>query len=294
MTLFIESQYFPPVKSYSALIKSTNVNISSYENYQRRSFRNRCILSGANGLISLTVPVAGGRNQKNVFSEVRIDYSTDWQQQHWRTIFSAYGKSPWFFHHADSLEKLYVQKVDLLMEWNQICLNWVNNALGVKMNLLQSGRTLGESGDFWKVEGPLESPGTLGESGDFWKVEGPLESPGTLGESGDFWKVEGPLESPGTLGGSGHLWKVERVLDNSGEIENTEPIPDHRDKDPKPEPVLMDWRNRFLPANFQDPELGPFPVYTQVFADRFGFQPNLSILDFVLCCGKGQTDKLRI
>lgn len=256
MSLLIELQYFPPVKSYSALIKSTNIIFSLYENYQRRSFRNRCILSGANGLISLTVPVAGGRNQKNVFSDVRIDYSTDWQQQHWRSVFSAYGKSPWFFHYAESLEKLFTQKVDLLVEWNQICLDWVNNALGVELKLLESGGTLGGSGDIWKVEGPLEGPGTLGGSGDFWKVEG--------------------------------------VLENSGEIEKNETIPVHRNIDTKPESALMDWRNRFLPANFQDPDLGPFPVYTQVFEDRFGFQPNLSILDFVLCCGKGQTDKLRI
>ena len=151
MSLLIDLQYFPPVKAYSTLIKSTNVIFSLYENYQRRSFRNRCILSGANGLISLTVPIAGGRNQKKVFSEVRIDYSTDWQQQHWRSVFSAYGKSPWFFHYADSLEKLYTQKVELLVDWNRICLDWINNALGVEMKLLESGGTFGESGDFWKV-----------------------------------------------------------------------------------------------------------------------------------------------
>ena len=236
MSLLIELQYFPPIKSYSALIKSTDVYISLYENYQRRSFRNRCILSGANGLIPLTVPVAGGRNQKKVFSEVRIDYSTDWQQQHWRTIFSAYGKSPWFFHYAESLEKLYSQKVELLVDWNQVCLDWVNNALGVEMKLLESGGTFGKLGDFWKVGGVLES---------------------------------------------------------GGEFQNTEPLSDHPNKESKPETVIMDWRNRFLPANFQNPDLGPFPVYTQVFEERFGFQPNLSILDFVLCCGKGQNDKIR-
>ena len=256
MVLFIELQYFPPIKSYSTLVKGKHVNFCLYEKYQRRSFRNRCILSGANGLISLTVPVAGGRNQKNVFNEVRIDYSSDWQQQHWRTIFSAYGKSPWFFHYAESLEKLYNQKVEFLVDWNQICLNWVNNALGVEMKLLESGGTFGKWGDFWKAGGLLESGESFGKLGDFWKVG--------------------------------------QVLERGGEIENTEPIPGQRDIDPKLESALTDWRNRFLPANFQDPDLGPFTVYTQVFEDRFGFQPNLSILDFVLCCGKGQTDKLLI
>jgi hypothetical protein len=237
MSLLIELQYFPPVKVYSTLIKNTNIYFSLYENYQRRSFRNRCILSGANGLISLSIPIAGGRNQRKVFSDVRIDNKTDWQLQHWRTVFSAYGNSPWFFHYAESLEKLYSQKVDLLMDWNQLCLDWVNQSIGVEIKLLESGGTFGKWEDFWKVGGLLES---------------------------------------------------------GGQDENSDPKTGLRNEGIKPESALMDWRNRFLPANFQDPALGPFPVYTQVFEDRYGFQPNLSILDFVLCCGKGQTDNLLI
>jgi hypothetical protein len=57
-------------------------------------------------------------------------------------------------------------------------------------------------------------------------------------------------------------------------------------------PGKMDWRDRVLPANYQREEIGPFPVYSQVFEERNGFQPNLSILDALFCCGKMQTIKL--
>jgi hypothetical protein len=229
--LFIELQYFPPVIAYSALIKNIDIEFCLYENYQRRSFRNRCIIAGANGPIALSIPIAGGRNKKAVYKDVKIDNSTNWQQLHWRSIFSAYGNSPWFFHFADSLEKLFSQKAEYLFDWNLLCLDWINRSLGKSMT-------------------PLNFPGvTLGGMGNPWRVGTPLEGSGNLehGQTGD---------------------NVNREED------------------------IHDWRNRILPANFQDEDLGPFPVYTQVFEERFGFQPNMSILDFILCCGKGQLNKL--
>jgi len=248
--LFTELQYFTTIISYSALIKNTDVDFCLYETYHRRSFRNRCIIAGANGPISLSVPIAGGRNKKAIYKDVRIDYSTDWRQQHWRSIFSAYGNSPWFFHFAESLENLYSQKADFLVDWNFQCMDWVNRSLGVSMTLLK------------------DSTGTLGELGNPWRVRGLLESEGTFGKLGDFWKVGGLLE------GSANNENPEIRNIASGEEE------------------ILDWRDKVLPANFQNIELGPFPVYSQVFEERFGFQPNLSILDFILCCGKQQFSKL--
>ena len=205
MSLLIELQYFPPINAYIALIKNRDINFSVYDFYCRRSFRNRCFIAGSNGLISLSIPIKGGRNQKTVFRDIRIDYTKDWQQQHWRSIFSAYGKSPWFFHYEESMEKLFSQKTDLLLDWNLLCLNWINQALGISRENL-------------------------------------------------------------------------KISDESlPQLEANE---------------IIDWRDKILPANFQDPSFGRSPVYTQVFEEKLGFQPNLSVLDFLFCCGKAQIDKL--
>lgn len=47
---------------------------------------------------------------------------------------------------------------------------------------------------------------------------------------------------------------------------------------------VADWRNRLMPATI-DRQINPAIRYTQVFADRFGFIPNLSLLDFLFCTG---------
>ncbi len=48
-----------------------------------------------------------------------------------------------------------------------------------------------------------------------------------------------------------------------------------------------------LTRNKPDENDTTFPVYQQVFADRHGFVPNLSILDLLLCEGPLATDYLR-
>jgi len=51
----------------------------------------------------------------------------------------------------------------------------------------------------------------------------------------------------------------------------------------QPLETTFDMRNRWKPKNFQSDE--SLIRYRQVFEDRIGFQPNLSILDLLFCMG---------
>lgn len=53
---------------------------------------------------------------------------------------------------------------------------------------------------------------------------------------------------------------------------------------------LSDLRGLYLPKNFLD---YPIRRYTQVFEDRIGFQPNLSILDLLFCAGPSAIEVLK-
>ena len=96
MKLIIESQSFYPVIFYKNSSQFSYILFDQYESYQKMSFRNRFMIAGANGIISLTVPLENGREQKRLMKDVRISNAHSWQKQHWKTIESCYNKSPWF------------------------------------------------------------------------------------------------------------------------------------------------------------------------------------------------------
>ena len=58
------------------------------------------------------------------------------------------------------------------------------------------------------------------------------------------------------------------------------------------EPIFtegVDFRNKFNPKNGENKATH----YAQVFEDRNGFIPNLSMLDLLFCCGKQSLDRLK-
>jgi hypothetical protein len=128
-SLLIESQYFPCVAVSKILFKQSHIGILLYEPFRKMSFQNRCIIPTANGLVGLSVPLVGGRDNKLPMEQVRIDARQRWQTIHWRTITSAYNRSPFFEFYAHSLETLYQTPVEFLHEWNGLVLAWLTNQL---------------------------------------------------------------------------------------------------------------------------------------------------------------------
>ncbi len=133
--LLVEFQYLAPISFYSALINTTNLVFEEYEFYRKMSFRNRCIVAGANGPIQLTVPLTLGRNQKTLITKVELANQYPWQEQHWKTIESCYRKSPWFDHYAPELEIFYKTDFQWLVEWDLALFRWVVNKLNIDLTI---------------------------------------------------------------------------------------------------------------------------------------------------------------
>lgn len=113
------------------LLKDTNIVIPIYDRFRKLSFQNRMIIPAANGLTTLSIPLRGGRENKELLKEVRIDNSQRWQVRHWRTMTSAYRRSPWFEFYEPSLQMLYDRQYERLHEWNLDILEWVLHQLKV-------------------------------------------------------------------------------------------------------------------------------------------------------------------
>ena len=202
--LLLSTAYFAPVQYYSKLIQRGGVVIERHENYNKQSYRNRCTIYSANGLLDLVVPVVKPDKPKIPVTEVEISYDTLWQKQHFKAIESAYRRSPFYEYYIDDLMAFFNSRHRYLYEFNMQIMRKVCDLMKIPFHVRESS-----------------------------------------------------------------------IYIKSGESD-----PDLRNSlHPK-----MNWQDA-------DPSFMP-PHYTQVFSNKWGFKPNLSILDLLFNTGPEAKDLL--
>jgi len=185
---------FPSISYLKSILYSNEVYIEQFENYIKQTFRNRYIIYAANGIMSLSIPVTFATNKKIPIKDVKIDYDTNWQKQHFKSIESAYRSAPFYEYLIDDFTQFFDKKYTFLIDYN----------IQVIKTIL------------------------------------------------DILEIDKKLESTTVY----------------------EPIPAEK----------TDLRNAIHPKK-ENLMSGNFKAYPQVFADKFGFQKDLSILDLLFNLG---------
>ena len=116
-SILLEVQYLGPIQYYTKFLKYPTVVLEQHENYRKGSFRNRCCIATANGVVALSIPLLKGKHQQAGIRTVQIDNRQPWQLMHWRSIQTAYGSSPFFEYYKDDLLLIYQKKYDLLFDF---------------------------------------------------------------------------------------------------------------------------------------------------------------------------------
>ena len=98
--------YFPPIHYFAAWLIADEFLFEAYENYQKGSFRNRCLVVTSQGVTTLSIPLSQGKNEQQSIREVKISNPKEWQKRHWSTLQTAYGSAPFWEHYAPKIEKL--------------------------------------------------------------------------------------------------------------------------------------------------------------------------------------------
>ena len=202
--ILLETQYFPPIAYFSALLQADGVVLEACEHFQKGSFRNRCLIATSMGIHTLSVPLKKGKNTQQPIREVAISYDAPWQKQHWQALRTAYGSAPFWEHYSPVFEKFFTHKYPFLFDLNFDILETI-----LKILKLNNSITISFSSDYMPQNTAL-----------------PMQD-----------------EARGIKGD--------------------------------------DFRNTITPKtnNFDSKK------YAQLFEDRNGFIPNLSILDLIFCCG---------
>jgi len=116
-SLLIESHYLPCIAYFFCLESGSEVWIDIEETYVKQSYRNRCYILGANQIQLLSVPVHRGSGKVSI-RDVRIAHEIRWQNNHWRSIASAYGKTPFFDHFAEDFRSVLYRPFKYLVDLN--------------------------------------------------------------------------------------------------------------------------------------------------------------------------------
>lgn len=135
----LTTAYLPPIQYISKFFLYNKIYLEAQENFQKQSYRNRCTIFGANGPQVLSIPVQINPGKKSKIKEVKIDYSKNWQKNHWKSITSAYNRSPFFEFYQDEFYPLYHGKKEVyLFDFNQKLLDIITQHIHSNAAIVQT------------------------------------------------------------------------------------------------------------------------------------------------------------
>jgi len=138
MNCLIHPTYFPNLAHFNAMVKSDVVFFELCDNYQKQTLRNRTEIYGANGKLALTVPVSYTQKNRQLYKDVTIANNGLWQQQHLKSLQSAYSMSPFFEFYIDDLIPLFEKQFNYILDFNLICFEVLNDCLQLNINVEQT------------------------------------------------------------------------------------------------------------------------------------------------------------
>jgi hypothetical protein len=109
--------YLPTISWFSVFLNpGKEIVFERFESFPKQTYRNRANIFGANGKLSLIIPIS--HNGKREYKDIEISYREDWQNLHWKSIKTAYQSSPYFEFYEDKLRKIFEIKEKNLLEFN--------------------------------------------------------------------------------------------------------------------------------------------------------------------------------
>lgn len=118
-SVLLSSFYLAPVQYYSKLFRARKVHIEIHDTYQKQSYRNRCLIAGANGILPLSIPIEKPEVGKDTMKDIRISDHGNWRHLHWNAMVSAYNSTPFFDYYRDDFQSFYEKKYTYLLDFNE-------------------------------------------------------------------------------------------------------------------------------------------------------------------------------
>jgi hypothetical protein len=143
--------------AYYGLLVQHPITFDVNERFIKQTYRNRYRILGANGVITLTVPVDKNAN-KTPLNQVLISNIDPWQANHWKSLVSAYQSSP-FFEYYDYLfeplfQKQYTLLIDFLIDMHAAICACLEIHLPIEVNTPEIPFEAGDTRHFYQAKNP--------------------------------------------------------------------------------------------------------------------------------------------
>lgn len=138
MKTLLHPTYFPSIASFVAIANADKVLWEAEDNFQKQTYRNRAYIYGANGKLALNIPVRFTQKNRQKYKDVKIANDEKWQDQHWKSIQSAYRTSPFFEYYEDELKPLFEERKELLYDFNLECIGTIAGCIELDFNSVQT------------------------------------------------------------------------------------------------------------------------------------------------------------
>lgn len=132
-TVLLSSLYLAPIQYYSKLFRAERAIIEVHDNYQKQSYRNRCVIAAANGAMSLSVPIEKPSGLKSKMKDIRIAEHGNWQHLHWNALISAYNSTPFFDYYQDEFNYFYENRFNFLFDLNEQLRSLICKLIGIEV-----------------------------------------------------------------------------------------------------------------------------------------------------------------
>ncbi len=142
--------YFAPAIQYSEYLKTDEIYIEIHEHFPKQTYRNRTYIMTANGIFTLSIPLAGRKNH-SLTKDIKISDAENWRSLHWKTIENAYKRSPFFEYYDRKISELYLgKKHTFLIDFNQSAEAIVTDLLKIDLNQKNTSTFVMEDDDEYK------------------------------------------------------------------------------------------------------------------------------------------------
>lgn len=108
--------------------------------YSKNYFINRNKIKTSNGWLWLTIPVLTKGSFGELIKNIKINNNTNWEKDHWKSIFYSYKKAPFFEKYSDFFKSIYEKKWENLIEVIDITLQFLLQQLNITTKILKASQ----------------------------------------------------------------------------------------------------------------------------------------------------------